>query len=714
MYSSQPEDERTGQAKPRGRAALWLVLSCLVLAACAACLVVATATGIIVVNRLGRSGVQQLASAGEQATPAAPPRLTPAPLTSAAATPTQALPQVDSADSTVIAPSDTVTPAMAAPDVMVPSVIQQSPPPEAVFSHLSAILETEYPPRDYYETASRLGHSEVGRRLVNAQPVQVGDRQVFVTDDGQHEAVLLAITDHAYFWVETSLGYDADEIAEAGQRFEDEYYPAVAKLYGTDWQNGIDDDPRFSILHLDGYSDDSELGFFNSGDQYPRSVNSSSNEQEIVYLNMENLRPDEALYFGTVVHELQHLIQWHGDPNEPVWLSEGLAQFTELYTGLETVDTPPDYLDNPDTALNTWPPDAGDEIFAHYGAAYLFVVYFWEQLGDAAIQRLMQHPADGLAGISAVLDETGSGVPLDQFVLDWATANYLDDGDYGQRYEYDSVDLDSPKHALEIDQAPYQSLQTLDQFGVAYALLDVQGPKTVSFAGDTVAELLPAAPRSGDTMWFAPALNELDAQLTASFDLTGLTSAHLSFWAWYDLEEGYDFAYVSVSADGGTTWDLLMPEHAEAGEYGPGLSGSSGEVAPNLSGWVEETISLAPYTGGQVLIRFEVVSDSAVAEVGLALDDISVPELGYLDDVEAESAGWRASGFIRTGQFLPQIWRVNLIQHGPIPRVANLVLNERNQGKWAVDMGQEGGVLVITAQTPFVSKPANYWLAIDP
>ena len=53
------------------------------------------------------------------------------------------------------------------------------------------------------------------------------------------------------------------------------------------------------------------------------------------------------------------------------------------------MDTSTDYLGAPETRLNTWLPDGGDEIFAHYGAAYLFVVYFWEQYGDQAIQDLL-------------------------------------------------------------------------------------------------------------------------------------------------------------------------------------------------------------------------------------------------------------------------------------------------------------------------------------
>ena len=714
MQSDELEPTVTGQSQPRSKAPFWLVLGCLTLAACLTCLVVITATGIIIVSRYERSTGELLAAPGETATPLPAPKLTPAAAAPPNLTLTPSLP-LAGAGETIATPEQTEAAGTAvSSELNVPAVIRQSSPPEDAFRHLASLLETDYPARDYYDAAGRLGHVEVGQRTVSAQSVQVGDRRNFVTDDGLRESVLMAVTDHAYFWVETTLDYDPARLAEAAQRFEADYYPVVVKLSGTDWQSGVDDDPRFSVLHLDGYADDSELGFFNSGDQYPRSVNIDSNEQEVIYLNMENLRPGESLYFGTLVHELQHLIQWHNDPNEPVWLSEGLAQFTELYAGLDTVDTPPDYLDEPGTRLNTWLYDAGDEVFAHYGAAYLFVVYFWEQLGDSAIQRLMQHPADGLAGVSAVLRETDPQLTLDQFILDWATANYLDKADYGPRYAYDRLDLDEPAHVIEIDQAPFETLESMDQFGVSYVQLDLKGQHSLAFAGDAVAELLPASPHSGEAMWYVPALNELDAQLTASFDLTEFRGAELSFWAWYELEDGYDFAYVSISTDGGVTWDLLMPDHAEAGEYGPALSGHSNDIEGNGGGWVEETVSLSAYTGGQALIRFEVLSDSAIAESGFAIDDIAISELGFLDDAESENDAWRARGFVRTGQFLPQIWRLNLILHEPSPQGITLELNDRSQGKWTIDLGAEGGVLVITAQTPFVSEPADYWLAIDP
>ncbi|MGD8586515.1 MAG: immune inhibitor A [Chloroflexota bacterium] len=608
----------------------------------------------------------------------------------------------------------TVPTATATPASPVPPEINQVTPPDSAIQSLLALLAADYPARDYYETASRLGRTEVGKRTVTGQSFQVGNRENFITDDGQREAVLMAVTEHAYFWVESTLDYDQALIQDAAQRFESEYFPALAKLYGTDWQIGVDDDPRFSALHLDGYAEGTELGFFNSGDQYPRSVNSSSNQQEVIYLNMENLKVGEPLYFGTLVHELQHLIQWQADANEPVWLSEGLAQFSELYVGLDTVDTAPDYLSEPGTRLNTWLHDAGDEVFAHYGAAYLFVVYFWEQFGDRAIQELMQNPADGLAGFSAVLATQDPLLSLDQFVLDWATANYLDDPAYGPRYSYEHLALARPDASSVIKQAPFERLSETEQFAVSYIDLDLAGRHTLAFAGDSLATLIPAAPHSGEAMWYVPALDELDAQLTASFDLTDLPQANLNFWTWYDLEDGYDFAYVSASSDGGTTWDVLMPASAQAGEYGPALSGRSTAVDGNSGGWIEETVSLAAFAGENVLIRFEVLSDSAIAETGFAVDDIAIPELGYFDNVENDASAWQARGFVRTGPQVPQIWRLNLVVPDPSPQVVALDLDNGSRGNWTVDLGEQGGTLIIIAQTPFVSDPTSYWLAVDP
>ena len=109
-------------------------------------------------------------------------------------------------------------------------------------------------------------------------------------------------------------------------------------------------------------------------------------------------------------------------------------------------------------------------------------------------------------------------------------------------------------------------------------------------------------------------------------------------------------------------------------------------------------------------IRFEVLTDSAISGRGFAIDDISIPELGYLNDAEGDTTPWQADGFVQTNWLLPQEWIVQFIEPGDNPRVTRLPLNELNQGQWRLTVGRDGGVIAITPATPFTDDTAVYWL----
>ena len=84
-----------------------------------------------------------------------------------------------------------------------------------------------------------------------------------------------------------------------------------------------------------------------------------------------------------------------------------------------------------------------------------------------------------------------------------------------------------------------------------------------------------------------------------------------------DMEEDFDFAYLTISTDGGSSWELLSPDHATAGEFGPAFGGQSNDDPDNINGWIAESVSLNSFVGRPVLIRFEVLTDSARALVTL-------------------------------------------------------------------------------------------------
>ena len=632
-----------------------------------------------------------------QATPAPAPETTLSPTSQ----PTRLLPL----------PTATAPPPTPSPELPVPDSVRQQPPGSLEQESLAALLAADYPAHDLFTVAQRLGRSTPRSRTVPATPYQAGDLRTFFAGNGTVEARLAAVTEHTYFWVETGLEVDDETLRMAAETFEREYYPRLVHLFGQEWRPGVDNDPHFSVLHLAGdEASDAELGYFYSGDEYPRALSSGSNEQELVYLHANALAPGSDLYYGTLVHEFQHLVQWYLDGNESVWLDEGLSQLAELYVGLDTAETL-DYLQAPETPLHRW--GSGESIYAHYAATYLFCVYFWEQLGEEAVQELARHPANGLAAVASVLAGSGADRSLTEFLGDWSVANYVDDPAAGPAFSYERLETGRAAHTAGIKFTPNEQAASIPQMGVHYIDIRLDGPATLTFAGDTLAPLLPVPPHTGETVWYAPAQENVSAHLTRELDLSGLDEATLNFWAWYDLRYDTDAAYVTVSADGGATWRALPLRNGRAAEYGSGLSGRSiDRPGAAKGGWVEETISLDDYAGQRILVRFDLLTFGSTEVAGLALDDIRILEQPAGSGEDDEEAGWQAAGFVRTGQWLPQQWSVHYIRAGERPEVVELSLNEMNQGIWTVNLGPEGGTLAIAALTPYVLEDANYWLAV--
>ncbi len=62
----------------------------------------------------------------------------------------------------------------------------------------------------------------------------------------------------------------------------------------------------------------------------------------------------------------------------------------------------------------------------------------------------------------------------------------------------------------------------------------------------------------------------------------------------YGIEEGYDFANVIISTDGGATWATVPTNLSNSTVEPNGIEGFSG-------GWVDLTVDLSAYTGDVML-----------------------------------------------------------------------------------------------------------------
>jgi len=594
-------------------------------------------------------------------------------------------------------------------------------PPVPVEKETARILEkATLPQRDLLDLARRFQGLPESYALPTpsvAPDYQVGDALTFwVHDVGTNSyftttAILRTETPHAYWWVEAGYDIPAKDLERSAVNFEDTTYPTSRRHFGSEWMPGIDGDPHVYIFlgNVPGLG-----GYFSGPDEYPTLVRPHSNEHEMFYINLENAMPGSSYFDGILAHEFQHMIHWAEDRDESTWVNEGLSELSAQLGGYDVGGSDYMFSLSPDTQLTTW--TELEDSAAHYGASYLFLSYFLERFGEDAVRELVAEPANGIAGFEAILAEAESGGRrFDDIFADWVVANYLDDPRlaHGQ-FGYVDLWLDEPELADEHSSYPVQRQAAVHQYAADYILLEGRGNLTVEFTGTQVVPLVGNETHSGQYQWWSNRGDDSDATLTRAFDLSELESAMLQAWMWYDLETDYDYAYVEVSSDDGQTWDILANEHTtttnpSGNSYGPALTGLSG--GGESAEWSQESFDLTPYAGQQVLVRFEVVTDEALNQPGLIVDDISIPELGYADDVEEGPGGWQAKGWLRVTDHVPQDFAVQLITLDGQTRIERMPLDAQMHGTLTIDgLGRQidQAVLVISAMAPATTEPAAY------
>ena len=145
-----------------------------------------------------------------------------------------------------------------------------------------------------------------------------------------------------------------------------------------------------------------------------------------------------------------------------------------------------------------------------------------------------------------------------------------------------------------------------------------------------------ADPYEGSYFYFSGSANDLNNKMVKAFSLGA--GATLTAKVNYGIEEGYDYANVIVSTDGGATWQTVPTNLSNSTVEANGIEGFSG-------GWVDLTANLP---AGNVMVGFSYRSDGGVNYDGFMVDNIQITGLP-LDGAEAD-AGWTFTGFrVTTG-----------------------------------------------------------------
>ncbi|MRI89252.1 M6 family metalloprotease domain-containing protein [Aggregicoccus sp. 17bor-14] len=162
---------------------------------------------------------------------------------------------------------------------------------------------------------------------------------------------------------------------------------------------------------------------------------------------------------------------------------------------------------------------------------------------------------------------------------------------------------------------------------------------------------IPTTPAfAGSYSWFGGRGNNVDSRMTRTLALPAAASIQLQLMTAYDIEEDWDYAYVSVSTDGGATFanlpsSITRNTNPNAQNFGNGITGTS-------PGWVPATFDLTPYAGRTVQLRLRYWTDGAAVQNGFQVDALAVVADGatvFSDGAETSPNGWTLAGFGQAG-----------------------------------------------------------------
>lgn len=525
-------------------------------------------------------------------------------------------------------------------------------------------------------------------------------KDAFDSFDGTNYYFANPYGDDSEPWLRTQDLITPDQLAYLMDEFDSNIYPTVTGVFGDPLPRGEEGTKiwtlLFNIRDDAYYNPDAEsyiAGYFSASE-------SAQNNKNIMHIDtydwINRVGPDAArpyLYEGVFAHEFQHLVHYDHDPDEPSWVDEGCADLAGYLCGYGHWDGHIMYYlaYHMFTSLTFW----GNQL-EDYGQKYLFALYLYEKFGgELFFSTLVDEQANGIEGIENTLRALGYRETFDQIFDRWSIALYLDDtriwwGKYGfETLEIGSADTRywTIDYALDyweayfdyyyglylpaIYEAPFEIDLYHALFGdplpytPQYFQFTNEKMSTITMEGSEWSGVLP---NSGSNEWYSGADAWCWRSFSQTFDIPS-TGATLNFYTHYDIEDYWDFGYVEVLDMDTGEWYTLedlngntmsldpygqdnpnVPDGREPSDYL--AAGRWHAFTGHSNGYIPIQMDLTPFAGHSIELHFRLWQDGAFTYQNMFVDDISIPEIGFSDDVEAGEGDWITDGwYICDGKF---------------------------------------------------------------
>jgi len=363
-------------------------------------------------------------------------------------------------------------------------------------------------------------------------------------------------------------------------------------------------------------------------------------------------------YDSTVAHEWQHLLHHEYSPGGELWMNEGCSMYSEFLCGYGIdPDYPNSYFATPDNSLIEWGDQGDINILADYGVVAAWCMYLADRYGPEILRYYFllgyYYGITGIEGINYALYFSKYNERFPEVYRDWKLANFIRADSPGSgKYNYKSINFNGPEYipvrlyeedgffdlkrgtdyGNTITYLDYDTgISTIYHWGSDYiALRNWPDDAFVYFDGDEYTVPEHSYWTMTDEGWYSGTGIDLANYLLAGNAYVDPLNPALTIVTAYGLESFWDFGFVQVSTDGGTTWTSLAnayttfdhdpAAHPDIVANLPGLT----DYNPDFPAWTTMDFDLTDYAGMTVMIGFRYMTDWASTYEGWWINSATV------------------------------------------------------------------------------------------
>lgn len=196
------------------------------------------------------------------------------------------------------------------------------------------------------------------------------------------KATIAKETENLIVYVEKGESYNSSSLDLVCNEFE-KHYAKEKSIYGN--HTDVDNNGKIIILFLDLNPESGNgsilNGYFNPADL----IDGQGNNADMLYMDLGGLNNNPYYMAGTILHELQHLINYNvnvlGNGRDmEVWLNEALSESTSVLFNETTINSRNIEFNNINYyCFYTW--DLPINVFANYPSASVFMNWLYIKSG---------------------------------------------------------------------------------------------------------------------------------------------------------------------------------------------------------------------------------------------------------------------------------------------------------------------------------------------